>query len=208
MAMMLPLSGDPIGSLLVFGAEGFDLQPKLLNHDCADKCTDSMGLPAGRLHDGGERGAFGSPHHRQDVGLLTTVFRHRTRRVAFLAFSRGCLPLPGHERDVGRWLRDQQPLNRLPDSCDGGAAAGELLHRLQIMERSHTRKTVPGFDEPGCGPIGGNLGEFFLTGERLRFVGTGGLPGVYRDVVVGVNGECLHSDTFITPLQAKRKRIV
>ena len=81
-------------------------------------------------------------------------------------------------------------MDRLPDPRHGDLAGGELPHRLQVVERGDAREAVPGFRQAVGGPARGELGQFLLVGERLRFVGAGGKLGVNRDLVVRVDGEC------------------
>jgi hypothetical protein len=55
------LRGNAVGALLGLGAEGLDLQPELLGEHAADESAHGVRLPAGGLHDFGERRALLAP---------------------------------------------------------------------------------------------------------------------------------------------------
>jgi len=51
---------------------------------------------------------------------------------------------------------------------------GEALHRLQVIERHHASKALPGFDQACGGPISCEFREFLLAGKGLH-----ASPGCY-----------------------------
>ena len=118
------------------------------------------------------------------------------------------LPLAGATL---RRLRNVRPaaFDGLPDSRHRRFPVRELLDRLQIREGSDARKAVPGIDQPGNRPVGGQLREFFLVGEGLRFVGAGGKPG--RCAVMLLSESIVKvfiATPFIALFEAKAKSII
>jgi hypothetical protein len=72
---------------------------------------------------------------------------------------RGC----GVSLRIGRLRqRPAQALNGLPDST------GSRLPIRELLDRTDTGQAVVGFDQPGCGPIGGELRQAGFVAEAFR----------------------------------------
>ena len=158
------LRGNAVGPLFVLAAEGLDFQTLLLDQGSADEGPNRVGLPAGRLPDLLEGGAFRPPQQFERLGLLAAI-------AGFLAAPgargrpswrrRPSSSTPWRVRDA-LWRRaGVQGLGGLPDPGHRRLAVGELL------DWGYSEEAVPELNQSGARPGCSELGQLLVTFEVL-----------------------------------------